>query len=173
MPNTLIYRRILTVTVALSLALGQLPEAFAQKTFALTIENIMRGPGLYGYEPTAVRWSGDDQRIYFQWKQASDPIDHPMDTYVVNRDGSGLRKLTDEEVKLTPPTFGNRTRDRKKMVYAQDGDLFIFDLTTGARRQLTKTFEAEANPAFTKDDNHVPFTRAGTRYVMSLENGEK
>ena len=28
------------------------------KKFALTIDNIMRGPGLYGYEPGAVRWSG-------------------------------------------------------------------------------------------------------------------
>ena len=27
--------------------------------FALTIDNIMRGPELYGYEPSAVRWSGD------------------------------------------------------------------------------------------------------------------
>ena len=58
--------------------------------FALTIDNIMRGPGLYGYEPAGVRWSGDSQHIYFQWKQASDPIDRPMDTYVVGRDGSGL-----------------------------------------------------------------------------------
>ncbi len=41
--------------------------------FALTIDNIMRGPGLYGYEPSQVRWSGDGERLYFQWKQASDP----------------------------------------------------------------------------------------------------
>src|SRR5215472_7318480 len=91
----------------LSLCLGPL-RLGAQKKFDLTIDNIMRGPQLYGYEPSAVRWSGDSQRIYFQWKGASDPPLQPMDTYVVNRDGSGLRKLTEDEAKLAPPVQGNR-----------------------------------------------------------------
>ena len=75
--------------------------------FALSIDNIMRGPGLYGYEPAQVRWSGDGERIYFQWKQASDPLLKDLDTYVVGRDGSGLKKLSDEEAKLAPPAFGD------------------------------------------------------------------
>src|SRR5205807_8867558 len=82
--------------------------------FALTIDNIMRGPGLYGYEPAAVRWSGDGKRIYFQWKQASDLVLHPLDTYAVNRDGSGLRKLADDEARLAPPATGSHSRERQK-----------------------------------------------------------
>src|SRR4051812_36810642 len=62
---------------------------------ALTVAEIMRGPGLVGYEPREARWSGDSQRIYFSWKQPSDPVLAEPDTYIVNRDGSGLRKLTD------------------------------------------------------------------------------
>jgi dipeptidyl aminopeptidase/acylaminoacyl peptidase len=183
-------QRMVAIPVVLSLALGQWTGVFAQtqaahKPFALTIENIMRGPGLYGYEPNAVRWSGDSQRIYFTWKQASDPIDHPVDTYVVNRDGSGLRKLSEEEIRLAPPTAGggrggggegpqqgnSRTRDRKRMVYAADGDLFLYDFSTDTRRQLTKTADAEANPNFTQDEKRVAFTRAGNLYVMSLDTG--
>src|SRR5687768_3260780 len=45
----------------------------ANGKFELTIDNIMRGPGLVGNEPRAVHWSPDSQRIYFQWKQASEP----------------------------------------------------------------------------------------------------
>jgi hypothetical protein len=169
-------KRVVTIAVALSLALGQWTDVLAQsgsapKKFALTIENIMRGPGLYGYEPNNVRWSGDSQHIYFTWKQASDPIDHPVDTYVVGRDGSGLRKLSDDEVKLAPPAFGSRTRDLKKMVYASDGDLFLYDFATDTRRQLTKTADAEANPNFTHDEKRVAFTRAGNLYVMALDTG--
>jgi dipeptidyl aminopeptidase/acylaminoacyl peptidase len=172
MPDIPRFRRTITIALALSLSLGQLPGLFAQKKFALTIDNIMRGPGLYGYEPTNVRWSGDSQKIYFQWKQASDALTQPLDTYVVSRDGGGLRKLTDDEAKLAPPAFGsNRTRDRKKMVYAQDGDLFLYDFSTDTRRQLTKTAEAEANPNFTRDEKHVAFTRGGNLFVMSLETG--
>src|SRR3954468_10982589 len=73
------------------------------KKFALTIDNIMRGPGLVGYEPTAPRWSGDNQRIFFEWKQASDPEAKPLDTYVVGRDGSPPRKLSEEEARLASP----------------------------------------------------------------------
>ena len=40
--------------------------------------------------------------IYFQWKQATQKEDAPMDLYVANRDGSGLRKLSEEEAKAAP-----------------------------------------------------------------------
>src|ERR1700689_845480 len=87
--------------------------------FALTIDNIRRGPELYGYEPSAVRWSGDGERIYFQWKLASDTRRKPLDTYVVGREGSGLRKLTDDEARQSPPTGGSTTRDKKRTVYSR------------------------------------------------------
>ena len=139
--------------------------------FALTVDNIMRGPGLYGYEPSQVRWSGDGERLYFRWKRAGDPQIQDPDTYVVNRDGSGLRKLSEAEAKLAPPAFGATTLDKERTVYSRDGDLFLYDSTTGQTRQLTKTADAEANPQFTRDGRRVAFTRSGNLYVMSLEGG--
>jgi dipeptidyl aminopeptidase/acylaminoacyl peptidase len=139
--------------------------------FALTIDNIMRGPNLYGYEPAQVRWSGDGERIYFQWKQASDAQDKDPDTYVVNRDGGNLRKLSDAEAKLAPPAFGDSTRDQKRTVYTRDGDMFLYDATSGQTQQITKTADAEVNPRFTRDGRRIAFTRANNLYVMSLENG--
>src|SRR5271166_2350177 len=75
--------------------------------FSLTIDNIMRGPGLVGYEPSEIRWSGNGERIYFQWKQAGDPIERDADTYVVERDGSAIHKLSEAEAKLAPPPSGD------------------------------------------------------------------
>src|SRR5512146_2239994 len=75
--------------------------------FELTIDNIMRGPGLVGYEPREVRWSGDGQKLYFSWKQPTDPILAETDTYVINRDGTGLRKLTEAEERMAPPSGGS------------------------------------------------------------------
>ena len=139
--------------------------------FALTIDNIMRGPGLYGYEPTQIRWSGDGERIYFQWKQASDPQIKDLDTYVVGRDGSGLRKLSEAETKLAPPAFGATTLDKKRTVYSRDGDLFLYDSTSGQTLQLTKTEDIETNPHFTRDGKRVAFTRGNNLYVMTLDSG--
>lgn len=138
---------------------------------ALTIDNIMRGPGLYGWEPTQVRWSGDGERIYFQWKQASDPLLKDPDTYVVGRDGSALKKLSEDEAKLAPPAFGDSTPDKKRTVYSRDGDLFLYEATTGQTRQLTKTEDAETNPHFTHDGKRIAFTRANNLYVMALDSG--
>ena len=85
--------------------------------FQLTIDNIMRGPNLYGWAPQEVRWSPDGAHVYFSWKQWNDPLEKDRDTYVVNRDASGLRKLSDEEKKDAPPpnNTGDRT-DRKSVV---------------------------------------------------------
>src|SRR6185312_9530839 len=116
--------------------------------FSLTIDNIMRGPALVGYEPSGVRWSHDSQRIFFQWKQASEQVNAPMETYEINRDGSGLRKLTDEEIKRIPPANGDTSKDHRSVVYSQAGDIFLFDNSSGAIRQITKTSDAEANPRF-------------------------
>ena len=139
--------------------------------FALTIDSIMRGSELYGYEPEQVRWSGDGRHIYFQWKQASDPRINEPDTYVVERDGAGLRKLSDTEAKTAPPAFGDATRDRQRIVYARDGDIFLYDRATGNTRQITKTADAETDPRFTHDEKRVAFTRANNLYVIALDSG--
>jgi dipeptidyl aminopeptidase/acylaminoacyl peptidase len=138
--------------------------------FQLTIDNIMRGPGLYGYEPSQVRWSGNGEQVYFQWKQASDPRLKPPDTYVVGRDGSGLRKLSEAEAKLAPPAAGESTRDKKRTVYSRDGDIWLYD-TTGATRQVTKSVEAETNPHFTHDEKRVAFTQGNNLFVIALDGG--
>ncbi len=161
-------RRALTGATCLFFFLGALP---ADQKFALTIDNIMRGPGLYGYEPSSVRWSGDSQRIYFQWKQAGDPRERPLDTYVVNRDGSSLRKLSDEEARLAPPAAAHITRDYKYAVWAQNGDLYFYDYSTDMGRQLTKTAEAETAPHFSFDEKRVTFLRGGNVFALTLDSG--
>ena len=153
--------------LALAFALSATPAG----NFALTIDNIMRGPGLYGYEPSQVRWSGDGQRLYFQWKQPTDPVEKDPDTYVVDRSGGAPRKLSEQEAKSTPPVSGNSTVDHKQTAYARDGDIFVYDAATGQTRQLTKTTDTESDPHFTQDGRRVAFTRANNLYVLSLESG--
>ena len=92
-----------------------------------------------GTAPAQVRWSGDSSKIYFQWKKAADPAASPLDTYVVNRDGTGLRKLSDDEVRLVTPANADMTEDRAWSVFSQDGDIVLVENATGKRRQLTKT----------------------------------
>ena len=40
----------------------------ADAAFELTVDSIMRGPGVVGYPPSGLRWSGDSERLYFEWR---------------------------------------------------------------------------------------------------------
>jgi dipeptidyl aminopeptidase/acylaminoacyl peptidase len=158
---------LLALLCAAFLTAGQGPS----QKLTLSVDEIMRGPGLYGYEPRAMRWSGDGGQVYFEWKRCTDAPEKDWDTYVVNRDGSGLRLLSEEEARLAPPADGNFSRDRKMVVYVYHGDIFLYDRTAGVRRRLTNTADVESNPRFTKDEQHVAFVRSGNLYTLSLLDG--
>ena len=148
-----------------------LAGAQTSSRFALTIDHIMLGPNLVGYEPSQVRWSGDSRRVYFAWKQYAQKPDEPLDTYVVNRDGSGLRKLSEDEARSVPPFISDSAPGGRLTVYARDGDVFVTDNSTGATRQVTRTSEVESNPHFLRDGKRIYFTRGNNLYVMPLDTG--
>jgi dipeptidyl aminopeptidase/acylaminoacyl peptidase len=147
------------------------PAQTPPKPFQLTVDSIMRGPRLVGYPPSGVYWSQDSQRVYFRWKQAGEPRLKEMSLYVVNRDGSGLRRLTDVEAKQAPPATGELSKDKTMTVFADEGDIFIYEHAKGVRRQITRTVDAETNPHFTFDQKHIYFTRQSNLYVMALDGG--
>src|SRR5258706_2111242 len=145
--------------IAIALLFAAVALAAAAQQFDLSIDNIMRGPGLYGWAPDEVRWAPDGQHVYFSWKLYSDSLEHDRDTYVVNRDGSGLRKLNDDEKKDAPPSNAQWTRDKHRAVYLDDGDVFLWDSASGKRRALTQTTDVESAPQFTFDETRVTFVR--------------
>jgi dipeptidyl aminopeptidase/acylaminoacyl peptidase len=157
--------------VSLSLPAPAIAQQPAPKKFELTIDSIMRGPDLVGHEPTRVYWSQDSQRIYFRWKRAGEPRLKEPDLYVVQRDGGGLRKLSEDEAKQAPPLAGHLSKDKRLSAFADDGDVFLYDHTKGERRQLTSTVDGESNPQLTSDQKHVVFTRQNNLYRIPLDGG--
>src|SRR5947209_11057033 len=151
-------------------------QTFAQqqtpaKKFELTVDSVMRGPDLVGYAPAGVYWSQDSRRVYFRWKRAGEPRLKEPDLYVVSSDGTGLRKLTDQEARQAPPAAGELSKDKTLTVFTEDGDVFLYDHAKGERKALTRTVDAESNAHFTRDQRHVYFTRQNNLYVMPLDGG--
>jgi dipeptidyl aminopeptidase/acylaminoacyl peptidase len=158
-------KRVLVVLVLCATSLFAQP----QQPVTLTIDQIMMGPQFAGYEPRDLRWAPDGQHLFFRWKQYTESIEKDYDTYVVGRDGKGLRKLTDEEAKDAPPVRAYWSRDRKRAVYVDDGDVVLYE--NNKHRKLTNTMDAESAARFTRDERHVAFMRGNNLYVVAIDDG--
>jgi dipeptidyl aminopeptidase/acylaminoacyl peptidase len=138
----------------------------------LTIDNLMRGPALYGYAPQSLRWAPDGKHLYFGWKERTEPIEKDYGTWVVDRDGRNLRRFSDDERRNAPPNNGRWTRDRNRALFVDDGDVMLYDGAINQSRYLTRTTESESNPRWTKDEKHVTFVRSNNLFELSLMDGD-
>jgi len=143
--------------------------AGAPAPFPLTVDSIMRGPKLVGYPPTGLRWAGDSSKLYFEWRRAGED---EASTWVVNRDGSHLRKLSDEERRNAPPPNGVWDKAHHRVVFVDQGDIVMLDTIAGVRRQVTRTSGAEANPRWARRESAITFTRDNNLFVVPLDSGE-
>jgi dipeptidyl aminopeptidase/acylaminoacyl peptidase len=137
------------------------------KPFELTVDSIMRGPDLVGYPPTGLRWSGDSQKLYFDWRR---PGEAKSSTYVVGREGGVPKRLTEDEVRHIPPAAGGRwDKARRRVVFVDGGDVVLVDAVSGSRRQITRTTGAESNPRWARNDTHVTWVREGNLFIAPVD----
>ncbi len=135
------------------------------KAFALTVDSIMRGPRLVGYEPTGLRWSADSRELYFEWRR---PQDDEAATWVVSREGGEPRKLTDEERKNVPPVGGTWDKAHRRVLFVDQGDIVLFDAVAKVRRQITRTGGVETNPRWAKNETAVTFVGDNNLFLVPL-----
>ena len=162
---------IVALTVAASVAAtAQTPTPKAPPATPvsmLTVDSIMRGPKLVGNPPSAIRWSKGSDKVYFSWQKAAETR---SSTFVVNRDGTGLKALTAEEARnLDVPPAGRFDRARRRVLVAEGGDVVIVDVASGARRFVTRTAVAETAPRWARNDTAVTFMRDGNLFLVSLD----
>jgi dipeptidyl aminopeptidase/acylaminoacyl peptidase len=162
---------ISTRLVLIAIAAGALtahPAGSPPAAFALTVDSIMRGPALVGYPQTGLRWSGDSARLYFEWRR---PGEDEASTWVVGRDGSGLRKLSDEERRSAPPVGGVWDRAHRRVLFVDQGDIVLVDSVAGTRRQITRTTGAEGTPRWARRESAVTFVRENNLFLVPLDGG--
>lgn len=137
----------------------------------LTVDWIMQGPGLYGWAPKNVRWSRDSQKVYFEWKKYDAPVLGDFDTWEANRDGTQVRKLSDDEAKQAPPVLSSLSKDKSASVFVEHGDLFLYDHVDMRRKAIIRSSSAESSPRFWGDAKHITFQRGSNLFLLSLEDG--
>ena len=158
------------VAAAFLLFTVALPSAQTAKParVEMTIDSIMRGSDLVGYPPSGLRWSGDSRQLYFDWRK---PGEKESSTYVVDRSGGEPRKLSEAEAKNAPPASGRWDKAKKRILFADGGDIVLFDTTNGTRRQITKTTGGENNPRWARNDTHVTYVSGGNLFIVPVDAG--
>ena len=109
-------------------------------------------------------WSPSGRHIAFI--SASDPLGKPkrwregdvLDLFVMNADGSNVRRLTEQHGANQDPDW---SPDGRTLVFDsyRDGsfDIYSIELDTGRVRRLTDHPAADARPAFSPDGQHIVF----------------
>jgi dipeptidyl aminopeptidase/acylaminoacyl peptidase len=163
--------RVFVCLLALAVTL---PLRAQQPSFEFTIQNMMRGPELYGREPSQVRWTADSRWIYFSWLPPGSDWRDRMRPYRV-RPVAGARpeRVTDAHMDSVGPMLGTGilSADRRYRASEFGGDLYLFDTKTGTSRRLTETLAAERAPAFDIEGRRVFFVRDNNVFSMDIDGG--
>jgi len=156
------------VLAALGVLLGWPHAGSSAPRLELSVDSIMRGPKLVGYPPSGLRWSGDSQRLWFEWRQRDED---EAATWVVGRDGGGLRRLSDEERRLVPPPRARWDASRRRALAVDRGDVVLYDSVAGTRRLVARTAARESDARFARGESAVSFLRDGQPYLVPLDGG--
>ena len=141
-------------------------QAPSPKPFALTVDSIMRGPELVGNPPNNLRWSGDSKTLYFEWLM---PKEDQAATWVVSRDGSGLKRLSDAERRQAPLANGQWDAARARILGVDRGDIVVIDTVNRKRIEVTRTTGNESSPRWARGETHVTFVRDNNLFIVPVD----
>jgi Tol biopolymer transport system component len=112
---------------------------------------------------TAPAWSPDGQRIAF----TSDRDNRASaDVYLMNADGSGVERITDDLANWAPQF----SPDGQRLAVQVSRDVVVVDLADGSRTQLTHQPQNGMNPAWSPDGTRIAFvtTRNGRAEIFTM-----
>jgi dipeptidyl aminopeptidase/acylaminoacyl peptidase len=167
--------------LALSLLAAPL-AAQQQSTFDLSVRNIMRGPELYGREPSQVRWTADGQWVYFSWLAPGAAWHESMKPYrIAPRAGAQPELLTAAHMDSVAPMLatGPRSRDGRLRVVAANGDIWLQQREAAAQnaaprvslRRITQTAGNESAPRIAPDGRTLYFVRDNNAFAFDVATG--
>ena len=164
--------RLLVALIAMVFALPL--SAQSPSSFDFSIQNIMRGPELYGREPSQVRWTADSKWIYFSWLPPGTDWRERSRPYRVRPvAGAKPERVSDAHMDSVGPLLGNGvlSSDRRYRAAEFSGDLYLSDTKTGTVRRLTETIAMERAPAFDIEGRRVFFVRDNNVFSMDIDGG--
>ena len=133
----------------------------------LTVDQIMANPDWIGPAVESPYWSANGQFIYYRLKRDGSQI---RDLYRVDPDSGRTVKLTDAQMATVDgPSVYNAARTRA--AYVLHGDVFVRDLASGKRIQVTRTAQTESGVQWNANGHAVQYRVGNDWYSYDLTTG--
>jgi acetyl esterase/lipase len=166
MPRRIFIRAAAAATFASAVAGAQSPARFD-----FSIKNIMRGPELYGREPSGIRWTLDGKWIYFSWLEpGSDWRLLPRQYRVRAEPGARPEPVTGPTTDVVFNEPGEPSPDRSMRLMSNANIIAVSDVKSGAVRILTQTLEPKSNVTWGADGRDVYYVANNNAFAISVAN---
>ncbi len=140
--------RLLPLSLLLLAAAG---GAHAAPT-PLTIEQAMADPDWIGPPVESAWWSWDSKQVEYTLKRQGSAV---RDTFRQSVDGGVAQQVADDKRGTLDAAERVFDRQRQRMAFVRNGDVFVRDLRSGALTQLTRGNERATGVDFSTDGGVV------------------
>lgn len=143
-------------------------EARPNSPAPLTVEAIVaRSPSLFGTSPSSPAWSPDGKLLAFLWNDHAMPA---RDVWLVERDGSGLRRLTHAS-----DSDGGAVTEFAwapgGVVYLSKGHLFRLSVAGGSSETVLKSDGERAGLSVSPDGSTIAYVQEGDLWLLPVAGG--
>jgi len=133
----------------------------------ITIEQTMADPDWIGPPVESAWWSWNGQQVEYTLKRKGSPV---RDTFRLAVDGGAAQQVADDQRGTLDAATRVYDRQRQRMAFVRNGDVFVRDLRSGALTQLTRGNERAAGVDFATDGG-VIWSVGNTWYHWNAGSG--
>lgn len=138
--------------------------AVAQET-QLSLDRILAQPSITGTSPSSPAWSPDSQQLAFLWNDSAMPR---REIWRVEKDGNGLRRLTDESEGRSGVSQFVWTPSGDALIYVRGGEIWRVAASGGAGERLTKTGAGKSSLSVSPDGRFASYLQSGDLWLLEL-----
>lgn len=114
----------------------------------ITIEQAMADPDWIGPPVESAWWSWNGQQVEYTLKRQASPV---RDTFRQPLAGGAAQQVADDQRGTLDTAARTYDRQRQRMAFVRNGDVFVRDLRSGVLTQLTRGNERASGVDFATD----------------------
>lgn len=136
----------------------------------LTVRKIMQDPKTWiGTSPSNVFWSEDSKKVYFNWNPEANDGDS---IYYISLADNQPKKVSVQERLNLPSRFGQYNRAKNLKTYTKNGDIYLFDISSGKENQITNTIGRISSVRFSFDEKNLNYQQDNNLYSWEIASGK-